>query len=664
MKARAWRLPGLLAGLLLCGSLSAQQGPATTAETGTSAPPGTETDIRIEQGVRLENIPMEAEAEGRKLGAHLPTANNYRFVDYAPDGRYMYFARRGDIYRYASATRGAEPYEDRAWSLSGAQLVRACDKEAFLTRRDNNGDEYHDIHLTVRGTPDRLALTSGKARRIALKAADDRRRIAYAASPEGSGIWQVVVHDLCGDTSGRVLATFDDSLLVQDWSPDGSKLVVSLQGDDHHRLLLIDPVTGEEQLLLTSSSPIGNARFSADGRKLFLVANGMSDYRALFQLDLDSGQLADISSALKRDVDFAILSPDRSLLALFVNWEGLSRVMLLDAVNLRKLDSAPDRSPGVVTDAAFSPDNRELVMTLTQPVSPSRTVTFDLQSGKVRALTGGLSDGGGVDLVPQIVRYPTFDEDEGKRREIPALLYLPPKRRDGARLPVVINAHGGPASQHRPEFSRTMHYYVTELGVAVVEPNIRGSTGYGRAFEALDNGMKREDSIRDIGALLDWIRTRPDLDPDRVMIVGGSYGGYVSLAALTHYSDRLRGGIARVGISDFKTFLEETERNRVNNRRREYGDERDPAMAAFFARISPLANAAKIKAPLLIIQGANDPRVPARQAEMIRDAVRANGTPVWFLLSEKDGHSVNSDEAGDWSSGAQIMFIKKHLLGE
>ncbi|MHA7819519.1 MAG: alpha/beta hydrolase family protein [Erythrobacter sp.] len=620
-------------------------------------------EVRNIDGVRLENIPSDADAEGRKLRRHLPTANTYRFINYSPDGRYKYFARRGDIFRYSTRARGAEPHEDRNWSLGGAQLVNVCGREGFLARRDSDGDEYHALQLTVRGEYERVDLTQDKARRISVKADNDRSRIAYAASPEESGIWQVVTQQLCGERAARVVASFDDSTSVQDWSPDGTRLVISLQGDDQHRLLLLDVESGEHEVLLSSLSPIDNARFSADGRKLFFIANGLSDYQALFRLDLDTGQLADISSGLGRDVDFAVLSPDRTHLALFVNWEGLSRVLLLDAVDLRKLDAAPERSPGVVTSAAWSPDNSELTMTLTQPASPSRTVVFELKSGKVSALTGGFSLGRSVELIPQILRYPTFDRDEsGAQREIPAFLYLPPDLKAEEKLPVVINAHGGPASQHRPEFSRTLHYYVTELGVAVIEPNIRGSSGYGRAFESLDDTVKREDSIRDIGALLDWIATQPQLDQDRVMIVGGSYGGYVALSALTHYSDRLRGGISRVGISDFKTFLENTERNRVNNRRREYGDERDPDIAELFARISPLANAEKITAPLLIIQGANDPRVPAQQAELIRDAVRANGTPVWFILSENDGHSVNSEEASVWSRGAQISFIRKHLL--
>ncbi len=629
---------------------------------------GAQEDLSVDKwesdGVLLENVPRNAASEGRKVRAHLPTTNTYRFFGYSLDGEDAYFNRNGDIYRYNGGVRGAELVLDRPWSLNGATVANVCGKEGFLTQRDSNGDEYNRIYLTIPQARDRIRLTEGKARRVSLTLSGDRSQLTYASSPQGSGKWHIMTKDLCSEEKPKSIAVFNDTMRIGDWSRDGAFILATTQNDESNELITIDAGTGERRILIQSPGSISNARFAADGKKVFFITGGLSDYSALYRLDLETGRMVDISSGLKRDVDAAVLSPDRTKLALLVNWEGLNRVIILDAVALRKLDTAPKRSPGVIGNAAFSPDNRRLIMTLTQPASPSRTAVYDLEKDRLRAWSGGFSNSREVELLPKLIRYPTFDMVDGKPREIPALLYMPPDLKPGAKVPVMINAHGGPASQHRPDFNRTVHYYVTEMGIAVVEPNIRGSSGYGHQFEALDNGMKREDSIRDIGALLDWIETQPRLDSNRVVIVGGSYGGYVSLASLTHYSDRLRGGIARVGISDFKTFLESTERNRVNNRRREYGDERDPEMAAFFARISPLANADKITAPLLIVQGANDPRVPAAQAAYIRDAVRANGGPVWYLLSTRDGHSLRSDEARYLSSGAQALFLKRYLLDE
>ncbi|MGH6609816.1 MAG: alpha/beta hydrolase family protein, partial [Burkholderiaceae bacterium] len=191
----------------------------------------------------------------------------------------------------------------------------------------------------------------------------------------------------------------------------------------------------------------------------------------------------------------------------------------------------------------------------------------------------------------------------------------------------------------------------------------RGSAGYGKTFLDLDNGIKREDSVKDIGALLDWIATEPRLDASRVMVQGGSYGGYMVLASLVHYSDRLRGGIDVVGISDFVSFLGNTESYRRDLRRVEYGDERDPTVRVVLDKISPLANAGKIRAPLLVVHGKNDPRVPVSEAEQIVAKVRANGTPVWYLMADNEGHGFARKANADFYFYAMVSFIERFLLG-
>ncbi len=226
----------------------------------------------------------------------------------------------------------------------------------------------------------------------------------------------------------------------------------------------------------------------------------------------------------------------------------------------------------------------------------------------------------------------------------------------------MIQIHGGPEGQARPGFIGRWNYYVNELGVAIIEPNVRGSTGYGKSFVSLDNGMKREDSVRDIGALLDWIATQPDLDPTRVVVAGGSYGGYMSLAVATTYSDRIAGAIDVVGIANFVTFLERTETYRRDLRRVEYGDERDPAMRAFLERISPVNNAAKIGKPLFVAHGKNDPRVPYTEAEQIVEIARRNGTPVWYLLAANEGHGFAKKENADFYYYATIRFLQETVL--
>jgi dipeptidyl aminopeptidase/acylaminoacyl peptidase len=232
----------------------------------------------------------------------------------------------------------------------------------------------------------------------------------------------------------------------------------------------------------------------------------------------------------------------------------------------------------------------------------------------------------------------------------------------GKKLPVVINIHGGPESQALPTFSPTAQFLANELGVAMLVPNVRGSSGYGKDYLQADNGFRREDSVKDIGALLDWIATRPELDASRVGVYGGSYGGYMVLAALMHYSDRIRAGIDVVGISDFRTFLQNTENYRRDLRRAEYGDERDPAMAEFFARIAPLNHADRIRAPLFVAQGRNDPRVPWTEAEQIVREARASGASVWYLLAENEGHGFARKENADFLFYSIVMFMRETLL--
>jgi len=270
---------------------------------------------------------------------------------------------------------------------------------------------------------------------------------------------------------------------------------------------------------------------------------------------------------------------------------------------------------------------------------------------------------------PSLVRYPTFDTVKGKGkgkgkarpREIPAWLYKPA---GPGPHPVVIDIHGGPEAQSRPGYSTGMQYIINELGFAYVLPNVRGSEGYGKTYVALDNGYRREDSVKDIGALLDWITTQPDLDKRRVVVFGGSYGGYMVLASMTHYNDRLAGGIDVVGVSNFVTFLSNTADYRRDLRRVEYGDERDPKMNAFLQRIAPLNNAQKITRPMLIVQGMNDPRVPITEAEQMVARIRGNGGDVWYLMAKDEGHGFRKKQNRDFYLWTVALFLERLKQGK
>jgi dipeptidyl aminopeptidase/acylaminoacyl peptidase len=275
------------------------------------------------------------------------------------------------------------------------------------------------------------------------------------------------------------------------------------------------------------------------------------------------------------------------------------------------------------------------------------------------------SEAGPIDplqFVPaELVRFPTFDRENGKYRQIPAFIFRP---RTPGPHPVYIDIHGGPEAQYNPAFSPFTQFLVRELGFTVIAPNVRGSTGYGKTYMNLDNGEDREDSVKDIGALLVWIGAQKDLDAKRVFVAGGSYGGYMSLAAMVNYSDRLRGGISVVGISNFVTFLESTSAYRRNLRRPEYGDERLPRMRAYLQRISPLTNAARISKPLLVVQGLNDPRVPASESQQMVAKIRARGGEVWYLAAKDEGHGFRKKGNRDFYQRTIVTFLEKQLAAK
>jgi dipeptidyl aminopeptidase/acylaminoacyl peptidase len=257
------------------------------------------------------------------------------------------------------------------------------------------------------------------------------------------------------------------------------------------------------------------------------------------------------------------------------------------------------------------------------------------------------------------VAWKTFDG-----REITGFLYGPDAAKFPGKRPVVVDIHGGPEGQERPGWLGRDNYLVQELGVAMIFPNVRGSTGYGKSFSLLDNGFLREGTYKDIGALFDWIATRPDLDASRVMVQGGSYGGHMTLAVAYLYSDRIRCAVDVVGISNLVTFLEHTSGYRQDLRRVEYGDERDPKMRAFLERIAPMTNAEKIRKPLFVVQGYNDPRVPRSESEQMVARIRATGTPVWYLMAKDEGHGFGKKANRDFQFEATVRFMQEFLLAK
>ncbi len=357
------------------------------------------------------------------------------------------------------------------------------------------------------------------------------------------------------------------------------------------------------------------------------------------------------------DVERIAVPPRSTLpLPLVINEAGISKLKWFDR-ETRKL--APDRDlalpDGVIGALRWHRRLPELAFTHSSSQSPGDVHTYDAASGKLTRWTRALQ--GDAATTPafaraDLIRWKSFDG-----REISGFRYTPPVQLKGKR-PVLIILHGGPSGQSRPGFLGRDNYFINELGMVLIYPNVRGSTGFGRTFTNLDNGRAREDAVKDAGALLDWIAKQPDMDASRVVVSGGSYGGYMSHAIATTYSARIAGSISRVGISHFVSLLTHTESYRRENRRLEYGDERDPDMRTFLDRISPLTKVANIRKPMLISHGRNDPRVPATEALQMAEKVRANGQPVWLILGENEGHGFTKKDNNDYLFYATIAFIR------
>jgi dipeptidyl aminopeptidase/acylaminoacyl peptidase len=382
------------------------------------------------------------------------------------------------------------------------------------------------------------------------------------------------------------------------------------------------------------------------------------EFRELMLYRFASKRLQSLTDGIAWDVSDAFASENGKLVAAQVNVDGRDELRLFDAQTLKEL-AAPALPAGSVRSAQFHRRLSDLAFSLDSSKGPSQIYSLNPATGKVEQWTQSYSPSG-VDLSeaaePQIVRWPSFD-----RRSISGILNLPPARFAGKR-PVMILIHGGPESQAKLGFLGRYSHFINDLGIAIIEPNVRGSSGYGKTFLTLDNGKLREDSVRDIGALLDWIATQPKLDASRVLVSGGSYGGYMSLAVGARYANRIAGAIDVVGISNFVTFLRNTESYRRDLRRVEYGDERDPAMAAFLESISPTQQAQRITKPLFVVQGRNDPRVPYTESEQMVAKARAGNPAVWYLRAENEGHGFVRKENADYQFYATVLFVQATLL--
>ncbi len=602
----------------------------------------------------------------------------HSFVEWHPTNNEMLVAHRkaGDnvprIYRLdrplgelQQLTDGAEPITRASWEpRQGRYIVfersKGGDEADQIYRLDlttrqstllTNPDEAHNIVGWVRATS-QLLYTSVPLDRTAQ--GGSRPRI-------DTGLW--IVDPERPQTKRKLADLPGPGWFGGSLSNDGrSAAFTRYLSAAESQVWLVDLASGaRRQLLPAAGESIKATHFDADvskdGNRLYVISDRASEFRELMSLDLASGALTRITGHIPWDVTGAELSDDGRWIVVQANVDGRDELRVFDTATLKEA-AAPAVAPGSIGTMGFHRGLHCMAYSINSAKGPSELFALDPASGRSEQWTRAQAPAG-IDPSTfsdqSVVRWKSFDG-----LAVSGIVTRPPARFTGKR-PVIVSIHGGPEAQAQMGFQGRWNYFIQELGVTVIEPNVRGSAGYGKTFLTLDNGMKREDSVKDIGALLDWIAQQPDLDASRVMVTGGSYGGYMTLAVAVHYSDRIVAGVPVVGPSHFVTFLTNTESYRRDLRRVEYGDERDPATRAWMEKTAPLNNTDNIRKPLFVVQGKNDPRVPYTESEQIVAKVRAHGLPVWYLRGENEGHGFARKENADFQFYAMVKFVEETL---
>jgi len=547
--------------------------------------------------------------------------------------------------------------------VSGASY-QPTDGHYIVFTKDVGGAEFFQKYRYDVATGEITLLTDGKSRNVGGAWSHRGDRYAYMSTRRDGRDLDLWVMDPSQPATDRMVTQLEGGgYEPADWSPDDRQILLRQDVSvNETRLWLVDVASGQQTLLTPKegdeSIAYGAERFGRDGKGVYLTSDRGSEFQRLAYLELATKRYRFLTSEIPWDVEEFDLSPDGRAIAFVTNEGGVGVLHVIGtATGVER--RVPKLPAGVVSGLRWRSNSAELGFTLTSSRAPADAYSLEVASGALTRWTE--SETAGLDTrdfaEAELVHWPGFDG-----RAISGFLYKPPAHFAGRR-PVIINIHGGPEGQSRPGFLGRNNYYLNELGVAMIFPNIRGSTGYGKTYVKLDNGVLRDGAYKDIGALLEWIRTRPDLDGDHVLVTGGSYGGHMTLVTATQYDRAICCAVDVVGISNLATFLEHTSGYRQDLRRVEYGDERDSTLRAWMERTAPLNNVDKVTKPLFIVQGMNDPRVPRSEAEQMLAALKRRAVPAWFLMAKDEGHGFRKKGNQDFQFYATILFTERYLLG-
>lgn len=613
-------------------------------------------------------IPAELAQKLHPYGEFHP----HGLLSWHPKKREMLVNRRltstDQVHRIADPGATPEPLTDFPDRVNGA-TYQPTHGDYFVFFRSEGGNEvfrYYRYDIATKAvtpiSPEGERAGSGRFNR-----AGDR--FVYTTVPVDRNSAERVAHtsvhivDPLNPASDRVVARLPGAGWSDlRFSEDGKQIVlIEAKSANQGDVWVMDARTGKARAITKQSAreqvSYDNPWFSRDGKSIFATSDRGSEVSRLVMIPVRGGKERVLAANLKFGVEMIEPSFDANRLAFVTNEAGSSVLRFIDLKTLKELPRPP-LVQGVINRIAWRPHSEEIAFRIASARSAGDVFSYDVKTNMLARWTNGNNpELNTADFVePRPIRWKSFDG-----LEITGFHYHPPARFTGKR-PVIVNIHGGPEAQARPIFLSRINYFINELGIAVIYPNVRGSTGFGKTFLKLDDGRKREDSVKDIGALIDWIKAQPDLDGDRILVMGGSYGGYMSLASAVHFDDRIAGSISVVGISNFVTFLNNTETYRRDLRRVEYGDERDPAMREFLESISPLNHADRITKPLFVVQGRNDPRVPHTEAEQIVASLKKRGAPVWFMMAGDEGHGFVKKPNADYLYYAIVEFARQTVL--
>lgn len=543
------------------------------------------------------------------------------------------------------------------------------DPNTLIFQFDPAGSELRSLYRYDLGTGETSLLMESKTR-FAHVWSRQGKWLAYDSAERNGKDRDLYVMQPSDPKTKRRLADFDGPYAPQDWSPDGTTLLANeILANDETYLWRVDVKSGAKTAITARNGEKStwlNARFSPDGKKVYALSDRQGGLPRIWRCDVANCVWAAVSGpGVTIDIGSGAasggfeLSPDGTLLAAVVDKGAYTDLQLIDLTTL-KPRTLPPLPKGIITQLRWRPASRELAFSFASIKSQGDVYSVDASLGTLARWTNSeTSFNPDVLPAPELIEFKSFDGVA-----INAILYRPAAKFTGPR-PVLVQLHGGPDLRARIQWMGRSNYLLNELGMAIVFPNVRGSGGFGREFAQMDDGKRREGAIKDVGALLDWMGTRPELDKSRVVLSGASYGGWLALEAGIVYNSRIRGIIEGAGITDFITYLErDTNPARQENRRAEYGDERDPGTHEFLKSISPITRAADLKKPTFILQPGQDIRVPPAQARELLNALKANNATVWYAEFANTDHDnfPGTNPNNDWMLAAWVAFYKAFLL--